>query len=109
MPASTSECPPKYFVAECTTRSTPRSRARWIGGGAKVPSKIVVAPAALAAATTARTSTTRSVGLIGDSKTTSFAGRCSCQSKPGRSSAEKRSTVMPKRTRSCSAKPDVPP
>ena len=52
-----------------TTRSTPSGMARRLTGEAKVASKTVRMPRARQAAATAGTSATRSVGLVGLSKT----------------------------------------
>ena len=41
-PAVPNPCPLKYFVAECTTRSAPRSRAFCRYGDAKVESTIIL-------------------------------------------------------------------
>ena len=35
-PPTTSECPPRYFVVECTTASAPSSSGRWLTGVANV-------------------------------------------------------------------------
>mmetsp|Transcript_112724 Transcript_112724/g.313361 ORF Transcript_112724/g.313361 Transcript_112724/m.313361 type:complete len:205 (-) Transcript_112724:382-996(-) len=37
-PPRASECPAKYFVVACTTKSAPSASGRCSGGGAKVPS-----------------------------------------------------------------------
>jgi hypothetical protein len=68
----TSLWPLRYFVALCIEMSTPIASTGWLMGQAKVLSTIEVTPAALQAAATARTSTQRSVGLIGDSNHTSL-------------------------------------
>jgi hypothetical protein len=63
-------------VALCTTRSTPSGSARRFTGEAKVASNTDRMARRRQAAATAGTSTTRSVGLVGLSKTTAraFAG-----------------------------------
>src|SRR5947207_15304955 len=43
-PASTSLCPPRYFVAECMTKSAPHLNGSKRGGGAKVASTPTIAP-----------------------------------------------------------------
>src|SRR5206468_551415 len=57
-PPTTSECPPRYFVVECTTMSAPSSSGRWRYGVAKVLSTTTIAPAACAASAAARMSIT---------------------------------------------------
>src|SRR5204862_4188311 len=51
-PPVTSECPPRYFVVECMTKSAPSSSGRWTIG-AQVLSHAQIAPAACAISTTA--------------------------------------------------------
>src|ERR1700733_10214645 len=43
-PASKSLCPPRYFVAECMTKSTPHLNGSINGGGANVASTATTAP-----------------------------------------------------------------
>ena len=45
-PATVSECPPRYFVGECTTKSAPCSSGRWLTGVANVLSTATSAPRA---------------------------------------------------------------
>ena len=52
-PPITSEWPPRYFVAEWSTRSAPRSSGCWRYGVAKVLSTTVIAPATAASRATA--------------------------------------------------------
>ena len=72
-PPTTSECPPRYFVVECTTMSAPRSSGVWRYGVANVLSTTSRAPAAWAASATAAMSTTFRSGFVGDSIQTSRA------------------------------------
>ena len=71
-PPVTSLCPLRYLVQLCIDRSMPIDSTGWLIGLAKVLSIADSTPAFLHAAATARTSTQRSVGLIGDSNQTIF-------------------------------------
>ena len=62
-PPTTSECPPRYLVVECTTASAPSSSGRWTTGVANVLSTATSAPCLRS--TTAAMSTTFSSGLVG--------------------------------------------
>ena len=62
-PPTTSECPPRYLVVECTTAVAPSSSGRWTTGVAKVLSTTTARPSA--ASTTAAMSTTFSSGFVG--------------------------------------------
>ena len=62
-PPVTSEWPPMYLVAECTTRSAPCSSGRQITGGARVESTTSSAPASCAISDSLRRSATAVVGL----------------------------------------------
>ena len=62
-PPVTSEWPPMYLVAECTTRSAPCSSGRQITGGARVESTTSSAPASCAMSASLRRSATAVVGL----------------------------------------------
>ena len=62
-PPVVSECPPRYFVAECSTRSAPCSSGRQITGGAMVESTTSSAPWRCAIAARAGRSATAVVGL----------------------------------------------
>ena len=66
-PSSRSEWPPRYFVAECTTRSAPSSSGRWTSGVANVLSTTINASGLRGAAQMAGRSATASSGLDGDS------------------------------------------
>lgn len=63
----TSLWPPRYFVAECRTRSAPRKRAFWLRGVAKVPSMQTKAPFLWQSSETSLMSTHLRNGLVGDS------------------------------------------
>jgi hypothetical protein len=63
----TSLWPPRYFVAECRTRSAPRARAFWLRGVAKVPSMQTKAPFLWQSSETSLMSTHLRNGLVGDS------------------------------------------
>ena len=69
-PPVTSLWPFRYFVALCIARSTPSASGCWLIGLAKVLSMTDSTPRARQAAAIRRTSTQRSVGLIGDSNQT---------------------------------------
>ncbi|KFM24474.1 hypothetical protein F751_3192 [Auxenochlorella protothecoides] len=58
-PASTSLCPARYLVAECSTRSAPSASARWLMGVAMVESMTTAAPRGAHSALMAGTSTQR--------------------------------------------------
>ena len=66
-PSSRSEWPPRYFVAECMTRSAPSSSGRWTSGVANVLSTTTSASGLRGAAQIAGRSATASSGLDGDS------------------------------------------
>ncbi len=67
-PAEVSECPARYFVALCQTRSTPSSIGRWLTGVANVLSASVTMPRARARSRRPRAmSVISSRGLLGDS------------------------------------------
>ena len=71
-PPTVSECPPRYFVVECTTAPAPCSSGRWLTGVANVLSTATsTSPADRVDARAAR-STTLSVGLVGVSTQISF-------------------------------------
>ena len=74
-PPTTSECPPRYFVAECSTRSAPSSSGRWRYGVANVLSTTVMAPTTAARRATALMSMTFMSGFDGVSIQTTFGGR----------------------------------
>ena len=75
-PPTASECPPRYFVVECTTAAAPSSSGRWLTGVANVLSTTMTASPR---ATTAARSTVLSVGFVGVSTQTSFvSGRTAC-------------------------------
>src|ERR1043165_10273396 len=67
IPPTMSECPFKYFVAECTTRSQPNVKGCWIQGVAKVLSSTVINLCWRAIFTTCCISTNFNKGLVGDS------------------------------------------
>ena len=67
-PPTASECPPRYFVVECTTTSAPSSSGRWLAGVANVLS--TATSASRLRATTPAMSTTLSSGLVGVSTQT---------------------------------------
>src|SRR5688572_4977095 len=71
-PPVTSLWPLRYLVQLCIDRSMPIDNTGWLIGLAKVLSIADITPALRHAAATARTSTHRSVGLIGDSNHTIF-------------------------------------
>ncbi len=71
-PPVTSLCPFRYLVALCIDRSMPIESTGWLSGPANVLSITDNTPAFLHPAAIPRTSTQRSVGLIGDSNQTSF-------------------------------------
>ena len=73
-PSTTSECPERYFVTECRTTSEPRARGCCTSGVEKVLSVTTTAPAACAAAVSARMSATPSIGLVGLSSQSMLAG-----------------------------------
>ena len=64
-PASTSPCPFRYLVAECTTRSAPNSNGRVSTGVATVLSTATRTPAACARSHTAARSVISHIGLAG--------------------------------------------
>ena len=64
-PPTTSLCPLRYLVVECTTRSTPSASGRWKYGLRKVLSATVSRPCSRPMATIARMSTMCSSGLLG--------------------------------------------
>ncbi len=68
IPQIRSECPAKYFVPECITRSMPCSIGRQLMGVENVLSISVITLCCLASAETLFRSTTRSVGFVGDSR-----------------------------------------
>ncbi len=70
MPPTTSEWPPRYLVAECTTTSAPCSKGRWSAGVAKVLSTTRIAPWAWATSAIAVMSRQVSSGLVGVSSHT---------------------------------------
>ena len=72
-PASTSECPFRYFVAECITMSAPHSSGRQFTGVATVLSTSTFAPAAWATSQIAGRSATARFGFESVSTTTSAA------------------------------------
>src|SRR5215831_12173026 len=75
-PAMRSLWPPRYFVAEWTTTSTPHSSGRWLYGVAKVPSITVLTRCRRPISAKRSRSSTRLYGLVGDSLTsTRVAGR----------------------------------
>jgi hypothetical protein len=80
-PPTTSECPPRYFVVECTTMSAPSSSGRCRYGVAKVLSTTTIAPAACAASAAARMSITFRRGFVGVSSQTMRvrSSRCSAR------------------------------
>jgi hypothetical protein len=69
-PLITSECPDRYFVAECMTMSAPSSSGRCRNGVANVLSTTVSAPETAATRARAAMSTTFSNGLVGVSSQT---------------------------------------
>ena len=73
-PPTTSEWPPRYFVAEWSTRSAPSSSGRCRYGVAKVLSTTVIAPATAASRATALMSMTFMSGFDGVSIHTSRGG-----------------------------------
>src|SRR5206468_3490515 len=64
-PASTSPCPFRYLVAECTTRSAPNSNGRVSTGVATVLSTATRTPDACARSQTAARSVISHIGLAG--------------------------------------------
>ena len=109
-PPTMSECPFRNLVAECMTMSAPSSSGRWIHGVAKVLSTTTRMPRARAIAATAAMSTSRSIGLLGDSIQTIFVrGRIDAANAFGsvRSANVKSSAAERRRTRSNSR--NVPP
>src|SRR3974377_2106666 len=70
-PATTSEWPFRYLVAECTTRSHPKSRGLQRTGVATVESAQTIAPARWARSHTASMSVIVQSGLLGVSIHTS--------------------------------------
>ena len=64
-PASTSPCPLRYLLAECTTRSAPCSNGRVSTGVATVLSTATRTPAACASSQTAARSVTSHIGFAG--------------------------------------------
>ena len=64
-PPTTSECPPRYLVVECTTTSAPSASGCCRYGEAKVLSTTSSAPASRATAASAATSAMDSSGLVG--------------------------------------------
>ena len=72
-PASTSECPFRYLVAECMTMSAPHSSGRQFTGVATVLSTRTRAPAACATSQIAGRSATARFGFESVSTTTSAA------------------------------------
>src|SRR5699024_1186010 len=72
-PAVISEWPPKYFVAEYTTRSAPNSSGRLFTGEAKVLSITTSAPYLCARLLIALMSKISRAGFVGVSKNTNFA------------------------------------
>src|SRR2546421_12736325 len=64
-PPTTSECPPRYLVDECTTASAPSSSGCCRYGVANVLSTTTRAPRLCASSLTASMSTMLSAGLVG--------------------------------------------
>ena len=64
-PPTTSLCPPRYLVVECTTTSAPSASGCWRYGVAKVLSTTRIAPARGRARPTAARSQMRSIGFVG--------------------------------------------
>ena len=108
-PAVTSLWPFRYFVALCIERSTPIDSTGWLIGDAKVLSATDVTPAALHAAATARTSTQRSVGLMGDSNHTSLVRGPMTLAGSASASSETNRPAMPKRGNRLAMRWCVPP
>ena len=73
-PATTSVWPPRYFVAECMTRSAPSARGCVCTGVAHVESTARTAPASWAIVAAAAMSVTSQVGLAGVSAQTRRVG-----------------------------------
>src|ERR1700683_5357118 len=71
-PQIRSECPAKYLVPECITRSMPNSAGCWLMGVPNVASIMLSSLCCLASSTTFLKSTTRRVGLVGDSRYSNF-------------------------------------
>ena len=69
-PPTTSEWPPRYFVAECVTKSAPNPMGCCRYGEANVLSTTSQAPASWVILATASRSTTRRSGLVGVSTQT---------------------------------------
>ena len=108
-PPITSEWPEMYFVVECTTTSAPRSKGFWSAGEANVLSNTTVSPCRFASAHTARTSDTRTLGLVGVSKISiRVFGLTAAEIVEG-SCASKNAVSMPCRVRCPSAMRNVPP
>ena len=97
-PASTSEWPFRYFVAECMTMSAPCSSGRVSTGVAQVESTASLAPASCAASAAAAISVTPHIGLDGVSIQTSLVlpGRMAARSALA-SSASANVVSMPQR------------
>lgn len=94
-PPSKSEWPPKYFVAECRTPSTP-SLCGWVlSGVANVESISETMPHALATDATRSISTSFNVGFVGDSTYTTLVLSRIALSKPETSMASNQLTSTP--------------
>src|SRR5208283_5445516 len=72
LPATTpqirSVCPARYFVPECMIKSMPKCAGCWLIGVPNVASIMLSNLCCLAIAATFLKSTTRNVGLVGDSR-----------------------------------------
>src|SRR5437660_8449166 len=106
-PPTTSECPPRYLVVECTTKSAPCSSGRWLTGVAKVLSTATSAPPRRA--TTPATSTTLSSGLVGLSTQIRRVSAFSAPATASRSVWSTRSYLRPQRLSTLSTSRNVPP
>ena len=104
---SRSECPARYFVAECMTTSTPRSSERTPSGVLKVASTATSAPCSCAAAAIAGTSGTAINGLVTVSSHTRSAPSTARTTASVSATSTRRTVARP--SRSCSAKIDTAP
>ena len=101
--------PPMYFVAECTTKSAPKSPGRSRYGVATVLSTTRGTPTSCAMSAMRRTSRTVASGFVIDSaKNSRVSGRAAAR-QPSKSSWSTNVTSMPKSASESSSRSIVPP
>ncbi len=108
-PPSDVPCPPRNFVAECTTMSAPWSFARCRYGVATVASITSGTPAACAMSATARTSSTCAMGFVTDSANSARVVGRMAAAHASRSSWSTNVTSMPQSANVSCSRSTVPP